>query len=105
MTPLVEQPEFCVMQVHSEVLEAHAAGIFLQELGVQAIAELSYESEQYSPLAQVAVPHLTAVGVVGGVVVLLAGQSDANPVEFAISSHVLPSRHVSWSAVGLALQT
>jgi len=41
----------------------------------------------------------------GGVVVLAAGQSEAKPVELAIASQLLFSRHVSWSPVGLAPQT
>ena len=52
-------------------------------------------SEQYSPVAQVAEPHLPPPVGVGGVVVLVAGQSDANPVEAEMASQVLPSRHVS----------
>jgi hypothetical protein len=84
--PLVGQPELFFMHVQrSEAADdAHAVGIFLHEPAVQALVALSYESAQYSPVAaHVAVPHLAPV-VVGGVVVELPGQSDANPVEFEI---------------------
>jgi len=57
------------MQVQSSEapLDAHVAGTFLQPLGFHVIAEESYESEQYSPVAHVAVPQV-APPVAGGVV-------------------------------------
>jgi hypothetical protein len=55
----------------------------------------------------VAVPHEAPadVPVPVGVGVTAGGQSEAKLLELAIESHVLPSMHVSCSAVGLELQT
>jgi hypothetical protein len=96
------------MHVHSSEapLEVQADGTALQALGFHAIADESYDSAQYWPIVQVADPHVAAAGVgVGFGFVVLAGQSEAKLVALAMSSQLFPSRHVSWSAVGLALQT
>lgn len=105
--PFVGQPELSFMHVQSEdaLDEVHAAGTFLQLPGVHAIVDESYESEQYSPVPQVALPQL-APPVAGGVVVVEPpGQSDAKLDAFAMSLHSLFSRHVSCSDETLPLQT
>lgn len=110
--PLVGQPEFVFMQLQSSDASfmEHAAGTFLQELGVHAIMPESKLSEQYSPEAHVAVPHEAPVEplvppLVPPLVLAAPGQSEAKLMAPAIESQLLPSRHVSCSADGLALQT
>jgi hypothetical protein len=109
MTPLVGQPVLSCMHLHSSeaLFDVHAAGTALQLDGFHADVDESYVSAQYWLVLHVAEPHVAPVGVGVGVgcVVLLPGHRLAKLVEFEIASQLLFSRHVSWSAVGLALQT
>jgi hypothetical protein len=103
-SPVVEQPELSFMQVQSEEAaeDAQAAGTFLQLPAIQVPAVESKVRPQYSPAAQVAVPHWAVAGVD---VVPAAGHSPAKLAELLISLQLLFSRHVICSALGLASQT